>query len=57
MPQHPVNSPYQKSMTTTKDKYNRTSEQIRLHYETEKRLAQRLKQSTKDERQHLYSEV
>ncbi len=44
-------------MTTLQDKYNRTPEQIRLHYETEKRLAQRLRQSTKTERQHLYSEV
>lgn len=35
----------------------RTPEQLREHYELEKKLANRLRNSTREERRHLYSEV
>ncbi|MDB9315915.1 class I SAM-dependent methyltransferase [Spirulina sp. CS-785/01] len=44
-------------MTTLQDKYNRTEAQIRHHYEVEKELANRLRNSTKEERKHLYNDV
>jgi SAM-dependent methyltransferase len=42
-------------MRKLKDKYNRTPEQIQQHYEVEKELAARLRNSTKEERKTLYS--
>ena len=40
-----------------KDKYNRTIEQIKEHYEIEKELANRLRSSSREERRHLYTSV
>jgi SAM-dependent methyltransferase len=46
------------SMTTDmSDGYGRNVEQIKEHYELEKILASRLLNSTKQERQHLYTEL
>lgn len=39
------------------DKYKRTIEQLKAQYEAEKELARRLRNSTKDERKHLYNSV
>jgi SAM-dependent methyltransferase len=40
-----------------KDKYKRTAEQIKEHYELEKQLALKLRNASKDERKHLYTAV
>jgi SAM-dependent methyltransferase len=46
----------EKTMTTNiSDAYGRVPEQIKEHYELEKRLAIQLLNSTKSERQHLYT--
>jgi SAM-dependent methyltransferase len=42
-------------ITNISDTYGRVSEQIKEHYELEKRLASQLLNSTKSERQHLYT--
>jgi SAM-dependent methyltransferase len=42
-------------ISTKEDKYGRTIEQLRKHYEVEKELACQLRNSTKEERRQLYT--